>query len=122
LAESTAKHENLKRLIAQLEREREAAEREQNNCVVDCASALAEALQSHPQVIALFEYHNQLRAELAATNEALMLIARRFDVPDQFRNWQAEFNGPVSYELRNKWQAAIEAYAKDCEAKLPSVE
>ena len=53
LEQSTKNYHALRNLIATLERERIAADREQHNCILDRDSALAQALQTNSQVITL---------------------------------------------------------------------
>jgi chromosome segregation ATPase len=117
---AVANHEKARRLVAALETERTAAEKELNAARLDRDAAIAGVLQSSPAVLRLLTEYDQHRARVASLHAALQLIDSRNVIQNRF--WDSVYEGPVNPDLFDKWESAIALLSEDADTPLPESE
>jgi hypothetical protein len=121
LDDVTREYVATKDLVSNLERERQAAERELSLVKIDLDNALGQFLSHSPAVFALFEHYNRLRREVASLAEALKVVALNSGTPETFRYWQAPYSGETDETVARDWKAAVDKLKRDASQKLPEV-
>jgi chromosome segregation ATPase len=115
--DATREYESLKKLILDVQRERQAGELALQRVSNDRDRALEEVLKHHPSVIELYAHFNQLRAEVASVTEALRVIGKTIHHHD----YQSAYSGPVDFTLAKQWGSALKDFATNPETALPEV-